>query len=184
MDAGELGSELEPYREYLHLLARLQLAPRLAAKVSASDIVQETLLRAHAKRDQFRGVSEGERVAWLRQILVNTLAENARRLGRQQHDAALERSLQASIDQSSARLEQWLAADQTSPTQHLLRQERLARLAQALAQLPEDQRSVLELRHLQGLSVANIAAHTGRSEASVAGLLRRGLQRLRELLIE
>jgi hypothetical protein len=74
------GSErpLEQYREYLRMSARLQLAPRLRGKLDPSDIVQEALLKAHEKRDQFRGKIKEERTAWLRSILANTLIDVAR----------------------------------------------------------------------------------------------------------
>src|SRR5579862_2697349 len=136
---------LERYRPYLQMLARVQLNPRLQSKIEPSDIVQQTLLKAHEKRAQFRGTTDGELAGWLRKILANTLAETMRSFGRQQRDVGLEKSLQASLDDSSAKLERWLAADQSSPSQHLARQEKLVRLAQAMAELPEEQRTVLEL---------------------------------------
>ncbi len=173
---------LEDYREYLRLLARLQLGPRLRTLLDSSDVAQETLLKAHANKDQFRGKSEAERAAWLRAILANVLADALRKVGREPGDG--ERSLEAAVEQSSARLERWLESDEPSPGDRMLRQEQLVRLADALAQLPEEQRTAVELHHLQGYSVPAISELTGRSVASVAGLLRRGLKRLRTLLEE
>jgi RNA polymerase sigma-70 factor (ECF subfamily) len=184
MAQGEERAErpLEDYREYLRLLARLQLGPQLRGRLDPSDIVQETLLRAHEKRDQFRGQSEGERAAWLRAILANTLAAAVRRLGREPGNGA--QSLEAAVEESSVRLEKWLESSEPAPGARLLRQEQMLRLADALAQLPDEQRTAIELRHLQGYSVPEISELTGRTIASVVGLLRRGLKRLRELLEE
>jgi RNA polymerase sigma-70 factor (ECF subfamily) len=173
---------LERYREYLRLLARLQMDPRLRQKLDPSDVAQEALLQAHAKKEQFRGQSEGELTAWLRRILANTLAMSVRRFGQQRRDAALERSLEAAVEASSMRLEAWLANDDPGPSKQAERNEQLLHLAAALEQLPPEQREALELRHLQGHPVAEIGQRLGRSEASVAGLLRRGLMNLREIL--
>jgi RNA polymerase sigma-70 factor, ECF subfamily len=173
---------LEGYRDYLHLLARVQLSPRLQAKVDASDIVQQTLLEAHKCQGQFRGQSEAERLAWVRTILVNVLAAAARRFATGNRDLGRERSLEAEVDKSSARLEDLLAADQTSPSERTVRSEDLLRLAQAMACLPRDQRKVVEMHHLKGLSLAEVAKLIDRSRPAVAGLLFRGLNKLRELL--
>jgi RNA polymerase sigma-70 factor (ECF subfamily) len=156
----------------------------LRGKLDASDAVQETLLRAHEKRDQFRGRGAAEMAAWLRQILANNLAQSLRRYSTQRRDAGLERSLQAAVETSSARLEAWLAADESGPDQKAERNEQLNQLAEALARLPEDQRTAVELRHLQGLSVAEIMHHMDRTEAGVTGLLRRGLAGLRRSLAQ
>jgi RNA polymerase sigma-70 factor (ECF subfamily) len=173
---------LEAFRSYLLLLARLRLAPHLRGKQDASDIVQQTLLEAHRDAEQFRGQSEPEQAAWLRRILARNLANAARDLGRRKRGVDRERSLQAELDASSARLEQWLAAEQSSPSQKAERHEQVALLAQALAELPGPQGEAVMLRHLEVLPLAEIARRMERTPASVIGLLQRGLKRLRELL--
>jgi RNA polymerase sigma-70 factor (ECF subfamily) len=176
--------ELERFTDYLRVLARLQIDSRLQAKLDASDIVQQTLLQAHEHRDQFRGQSEAELAGWLRTILGNVLAGSIRRFAADARDLARERSLQDSLAESSARIEGWLAAEQSSPSERVMRVEELIRLAGALSRLPAEQREVVELHHLKGMQVAEIAEATGRTKPAVMGLLFRGLKRLREILAE
>lgn len=178
------GPAVEAFREYLLLLARLQLGGRAQGKLDASDVVQQTLLDAHRQRQQFRGHSAAEMAAWLRRILACNLADAFRALGREKRDVARERSLEATLDESSARLEGWLIAEQSSPSQKAERAEELVRLAAALATLPEAQREALVLHYWQGKTLAATATELGRSPAAVAGLLQRGLKALRALLTE
>jgi RNA polymerase sigma-70 factor, ECF subfamily len=173
---------VERYRDYLRLLARLQLNARLQAKLDASDIVQQALLQAHAGLGQFRGQTEAEWLAWLRTILANTLATAARRFSAEARDAGRERSLHVELDQSSSRLEGMLAADQSSPSERAVRADELLRLARALNRLPPDQQRVVELHHLKSLPLAEVAERMDRTRPAVVGLLYRGLKRLRELL--
>lgn len=178
------GGSWEAHREYLELLARLHLPPRLRSKLDPSDMVQRTFLKAHQNLEQFRGQTETELAAWLRRILANTLTDAVREFDGPVRDVAHERSLEQTIAASSARLEALLAGSGTSPSAGAAREEELARLATALAELPEDQRTAVELHHLQGCAVQEIAFEMQRTEASVAGLLRRGLAQLREVLRE
>jgi RNA polymerase sigma-70 factor (ECF subfamily) len=105
-----------------------------------------------------------------------------RLLERSKRDAARERSLEAALDASSARLEAWLAAQQSSPSERAERNEAILRLADALALLPEANRQALVMRHCQGLSLAEISNRLGRTPSAVAGLLKRGLAELRTRL--
>jgi RNA polymerase sigma-70 factor (ECF subfamily) len=175
---------LEHHREYLRLLARLHLGPGLQAKLDPSDLAQEALLQAHRALGKYRGQTDAELAGWLRAILAHTLA-NARRGWRAgARDVARERFLQAALEASSSCLEAWLAADHSSPSEQAARQEQLLALAAALARLPEDQRRAVELRHLRGGTVGEVAAQMGRSKEAVAKLLLRGVARLRQLLTD
>jgi RNA polymerase sigma-70 factor, ECF subfamily len=178
------GRPLEEYRDYLRLLARTQLGLRLQAKLDASDVAQQAILQAHQARGQFRGTTEAEKLAWLRAILANVLAAAARRFETRARDVGRERSLEGDLELSSSRLEHLFAADQTSPSQRAVRGEELLRLAAALARLPDEQRQVVELHHLEGLPIAEVAEQMGRTPAAVVGLLFRGLKKLRRLLRE
>jgi RNA polymerase sigma-70 factor (ECF subfamily) len=182
-DAPVGGLDLERFRAYLHLLARLHLDPRLRSKLAPSDVVQQTLLQAYQGLAGFRGGDE-ELQPWLRRILARNLAHAARDLGRAKRDVGRERSLEEAVDASSARLEAWLAAEQSSPSQQAARNEQLLRLAEALSELPEAQREAVVRHYWQDRSLAEIGAELGRTPAAVAGLLHRGLKQLRGRLQE
>jgi RNA polymerase sigma-70 factor (ECF subfamily) len=186
-DAAEDGSDLERFRNYLQILARSRLDPRLRAKLDPSDLVQQTLLEAFQGLAQFRGRSRPEMLAWLRQILARNLANAVRDFARDKRDVGRERALAELVRRSSAQLEAWLAAEQSSPSAELHRaelhrEEAAARVAAALAKLPEVQREAIVLRHVHGWSLHDLGQHLDRSTPAVAGLLQRGLRQLRELL--
>jgi RNA polymerase sigma-70 factor (ECF subfamily) len=173
---------LARYRDYLRALARLHLGARVRTKLDASDVVQQTILHAHAHRTQFRGGTEAEWLGWLRAILANTLAAALREFDTSARDLGRECSLEAELERSSVRLEGLLVAEQSSPSEGAAQGEDLLRLARALSGLPDDQRRVIELHHLKGLPIAAVADQLGRTRPAVVGLLFRGLKRLRELL--
>ena len=175
---------LDQFRSYLYLLARADIGPKLQVEIDASDLVQQTLMDAHAKKDQFRGKTDAQRAAWLRQILAHNLADALRHQHREKRDVSRQQPLEAAIDDSFRRAESWLAARQSSPSQHVAKQEQLLRLSDALTGLPDAQRDAVILRHLQGMSLAAVAGELDRSESAVAGLIYRGLNKLHELLDE
>ncbi len=181
--SGTIGP-LESYAPYLKLMARMNWAAGLGGKVDPSDIVQQALLVAHRERNQFKGRSEGEWLGWLRAILATTISSSLRHFTTQGRDLARERSLEGALDHSNARLDAIaaLAADQSSPSERVIQREESVLLANALAQLSSDEQQAIELHHLQGLAVAEVADRMQRTRAAVAGLLFRGLKRLRSLL--
>ena len=95
-----------------------------------------------------------------------------------------QRPLEAAIDESFCRAEGWLEARQSSPSQHVAKKEDLLRLANALTELSDLQREAVICRHLEGLSLAEVADRLRRSETAVAGLVYRGLNKLHDLLDE
>ncbi len=101
---------------------------------------------------------------------------------RDKRDIHLERSIEADLDRSASGFAAWLAADQTSPSRHLMQNEEMLRLVDALARLPDRMREVVVLKHCQGWTLQRIADHIGRSVPAVASLLRRGLAALRREL--
>lgn len=180
--SGDDGRDLEQYRSFLYLLARSHIGAQRQARLDPSGIVQQTLLDAHQKQFQFRGATEAELMAWLKQILANNLADAVRGLARAKRDVGRERPLDQQLGDSFTRAEGWLAAVQSSPSQQAVRSEELLRLADALTSLPPTQREAIVLHHLQGLPLAEVGQQLDKTPAAVAGLLHRGLKRLRELM--
>ena len=181
-DKTALGNLLESYSRYFRLLARVQIGRRLQGKVDAADIVQETFLEANRQIARFRGHSEGELLAWLRRILAGRIAVTLRHyLSVKGRDVNLEREL-VGLDRSSAALSGSLAASISSPSQRVARREQAVLLADSLSKLPEAYREVIILRHLEGLSFADVAARMERSEDAVQKLWVRGLAALRGAL--
>ncbi|MCH7686064.1 MAG: sigma-70 family RNA polymerase sigma factor [Planctomycetes bacterium] len=179
-----LGRLLELYRNYVKLLADLQINRRLQGKVSASDIVQETFLQAKRGFTQFRGTSEGELVVWLRQILASQLAMLFRHYSTQKRDLHLEHQLDEELNHSSQALGFSLVSKQTSPSQNAIRREQSVLLADALARISADYREVIVLRHLEGMSFPDVAQRMGRSLAAVKNLWTRAISKLRDTLGE
>ena len=171
--------DFERFRAYLRLLARTQLGPQLQGKVDPSDIVQETLLLAYRHREQFQGASDAERAAWLRQILGRNILMTNRHFSARKRDVKLEKSLQASLHQSSCRLEHWATSPDSSPSDKAATNERMLRVAAMIENLPDDQRTAVVMHYWQGKKLPEIARDLDRSLDAVAGLLYRAVKRIR-----
>jgi RNA polymerase sigma-70 factor, ECF subfamily len=184
-DGTALGQLLELYRNYLVVLTRVQIGRRLQGKVDASDVVQSAFLKAHRHFGQFRGQSEKELAAWLRQILLSHLINVVRHYhGTGRRDPRLERDLAVELDQSSRDLDRALFARQGTPSQNVCKREQAVLLSDALGRLPEDYREVIILRHLEDLPFKEVAVRMGKSLDSVDKLWVRALARLRKLMRE
>jgi RNA polymerase sigma-70 factor, ECF subfamily len=174
---------LEKFRDYLAILARQQVRPRLWAKLDLSGVVQQTLLEAHQAYPVLEPLNGAQQAGWLRRALANNLADELRKLKTGKRDVGREQSLEATLDHSASRLAGLLPAPGSTPSQHVQKEEMMLQLAQAILALPDAQRQAVELHHVQGLSLAEVAQEMDSTKPAVAGLLHRGLKKLRELLV-
>jgi len=183
-DGAARGRLLELYRNYLRLMARSLISQPLRVRLDASDLVQETLLKAHAEFHSFLGLTEPELVAWLRQILVRSLADQVRQHRASKRDYRREESIEVMLDRSSLAIQQQLAAPVSSPSVHTSRREQGVLLAGALEKLPADYREVFLLRNLERIPFDEIATRMNRSSGAVRMLWTRAIKKLSQLLKE
>ena len=177
-----LGRLLEDYRAYLMVLAQRYLDVRLRGRLDPADVVQLTFLEAQRDLPAFRGHHIEELLGWLRNILRNNVSSaHQRHLYTQKRSAGRERS--GSLGDSGPSLSELVPSETTSPSQRVMRDEAAVYLANCLQSLPETQREALRLRYVEGQSLKEISAAMSKSEMAVAGLLKRGLQSLREKMI-
>jgi RNA polymerase sigma-70 factor, ECF subfamily len=178
-----LGRLLQLYTNYLKLVATPQLDARLQSRMSASDIVQDTLLEAHHDFPSFRGRTCGEFVAWLRQILVHNLARQVQRhvlAGKRdvRREVSLD-ALRAAVDRSAMKLEAVAVNDSASPSVNAMRHEHNLMLADCMASLPSDYRQVILLRNVEGLPFPEVAERMERTAGAVRMLWLRAIDALR-----
>jgi RNA polymerase sigma-70 factor, ECF subfamily len=183
-EPGALDRLLDSYRNYLRLLARNGLDASVQGKADPSDLVQDALLKASLNFGQFRGASDAELAGWLRQILARCLANFVRRYRTGGRRVGREQSLDQLLNRSSEAMERILATDGTSPSASAQRRDLGVVLSDALAQLSEDQREVIVLFHLEGLSWEEMAQRLGRTPGAVRKLWARALKQLRPLIDE
>lgn len=180
-DRQSIGELLSQYRSYLTLLGAAQFRQRLRPRVSPSDIVQDVMLRAHCHFGQFRGTTEPELLAWLREILLNSLARFV-----EQHLHAAKRDIRREISldhftDSGAGVQQRPIPVDDPGTRITEASDQAALLAGWLEQLPAHYREVLQLRNIQGLAFDEVAARLGRSAGATRMLWLRAIEKLRTL---
>jgi len=183
-DEAALGRLLERYRNYLRLMARSLISQPLRVRLDASDLVQDTFLKAHREFAQFLGATEPELAAWLRQVLVRTLADQVKRHRAKGRDYRREEPLDVMLDRSSLAIQAQLAAPLSSPSAHSARREQAVLLADALEKMPADYREVFLLRNLERIPFDEIATRMNRSSGAVRMLWTRAVKKLSPLLKE
>lgn len=180
-DPAALGRLLELYRNYLRLLARIEIGRKLQGKVDASDVVQEAFLDAHRYFPSFRGTAEPQLAQWLREILAGRLANQVRRyFGTKARDPRLEVGLQADLDHSAVGLAAIPIDPHSSPSQQAARGEQVLVVTEAVSRLTDDYQTVIVLRHLEGLTFPQVAERMGRTVDGVEKLWTRAMVQLKK----
>jgi RNA polymerase sigma-70 factor (ECF subfamily) len=169
-NADALGTLLHGYRPYVRVLIRGARSIHLQTRLDDSDLVQTALLEAVRGFSHFRGQSPAEFTAWLRQITLRTMTHSLREhAGSACRDVHREQGLAIEpIDASP------------TPAEALAQADLAARMASALARLPDDMQSVLLGRHAEDVSYAILAERLGKSEGAVRVLYTRAIRRLRQ----
>lgn len=183
-DEAALGRLLDIYRNYLRLVTRSVINGELQARLDPSDIVQETFLKAHRDFGHFLGWTEPELVAWLRQILIRNIADEAKYHRRRVRDIRRHESLDQALLRSSTTIQEALTSPFPSPSSHLENRERAVLLADALERLPAHYREVFILRSLEHVPVEQIAVRLDRSENAIYKLWFRAIAALKQQLDE
>ncbi len=187
-EADALGELCALYRNYLRMVVRTGLGPRLRERVELSDVVQEALVEVVRQFPQFTGENEAALVGWLRRLVGQKLADLGRYHSRvKRAGAGTAIPLEAAAGrlgpgEEGGRLLDVLALSQTSPSQSVSRREQTVLLADALAALPSPEADVLWLYYAENLSFEAIGGRFGMSRKSIRGIMVRGLKRLKRTL--
>ncbi len=182
-DTSAKGELLDRFRPYLNVIAQRMLDDRIQGRMDFADVVQATFLEAARDFDAFRGETVESFLAWLRHILKNNVAT-----AHQEHLQTQKRSARREIPMMGTggaeggefNFTHSLPSDASTPSQRVMRNEAAVVLASCLEQIPETQREAIRMRYLEGMSLKQISDRMNKSEMAVAGLLKRGLQGLRD----
>jgi RNA polymerase sigma-70 factor, ECF subfamily len=173
------------FRQRLCRMVEMRLDTRLQARLDASDVVQDAYVEVAERLEEYLRDPRLPLFLWLRLVVGERLMKLHRHhLGTQMRDAGREVSLYrgALPAASSAALAAQLLGKHTSPTQALVRAERILRLQEALNALDPMDREILSLRHFEELTAAETARVLEIAEGAAAKRYFRALRRLKDVL--
>jgi len=176
--------DLQRFQAYLETLTFIQIDPRLRGKFGWSDIIQNTLIEASQTLERIEAMDSEHQKRWLRRMLLNNLKDEIDRWITQGRNVGREQSLEEAAERSSCRLRDSLTAEESTPSEKLIKQEERLRVLEALARLPERQREAVILKEYHDWKLAEIAEYLGCTTNAAAGLHARGLANLGELLAD
>jgi len=170
------------YRSHLLRLSQRAVGKKLRRRVDASDIVQQTSTEAWRDVEAFRGTSEREFTAWIGQILRRNVTNMVREQRAAKRD--MNRECEPGLDSSASVARIDAPGREATASQRVMKGEMAFHLATIVESLPEGQREAVRMRHLEGLPLAEIAERLNKTTVATAGLIKRGLQALRDVMSE
>lgn len=178
-DARAMQALLELHLEGLRAFVRLRTGPELRQRESSSDLVQSVCREILEQAHRFQHPSESAFRRWLYTTALRKIADRAEHWRAQKRDAGREQSW-PSRGSDAALFQRYRSF--SSPSAHASLREEVERVERAFEELTDEQREVITLAHVAGLSRAEIAQQMERSEGAVRVLLHRSLARLAEIL--
>lgn len=167
-DEAAVSKIVNKFQNYLLFVANSRLEPAIAGRVSASDVVQDTIAGLQQKIGTFAGQSEQELKAWLRASLCNAL-KNSRRFHLQE-----KRSVASEMNLPSSRFE-----DSQTPSKQMESMETLAIVAKGLKEISDKDQKVLRMRHQEDLTFVEIGKALGVSPDAARMSWARAIERLK-----
>lgn len=183
-DIEALGALLEQHRSRFRVIARIKLDSAIRGRIDPSDVIQQTFLEARRDFHSFTGDAAEQFEAWLKTILEHNVANTIQFHARAQKRSVF-RERGNSQEEQRELVQETLPGNEMSPSQLLARIEVRDFVIKTLEHLPNGEKEAVRLRYLEDLSLDEIARKLDRTNQAVAGLLKRGLRRLRaEMAIE
>jgi RNA polymerase sigma-70 factor (ECF subfamily) len=175
---------LAEHREPVRRMIDLRLDPAIAARVDASDVVQDVLLEANRRLDAYLAKPVMPFHLWLRHIAKDRLIDAHRRHRARRRGVDREQPMvpAALAGKSSVELAARLMDRERTPASAAIQHEMERRLHQAIAALDDDDREVILMRHFEQLSNQEVALALGLTEAAASMRYLRAMRRLRGLL--
>jgi RNA polymerase sigma-70 factor, ECF subfamily len=182
-DRNALSQVLAEYVPRLERMISLRMDARQRRHFEPSDVVQDALLEATTRFDEWCALASFPFYVWLRILTSQRLAKTERRFHQQKREVGRERELAPPISRISATgAAEWIVSTHTSPTQAARRAEMRELVTTALEQLDDLDREVLTLRHFEELSNEETALELGIEPAAASKRFTRALQRIRPAL--
>jgi len=175
-----LGKLLDECRDYLLLIANRELGQDLCTKMGASDLVQETFVRAQQGFNAFHGACEAELMGWLRQILLRQIL-GVRRQYSQTRKRDIGREATFGSDRAVQEEAESIADYRSAGSSDVAAEQSALALWQVVESLPLDYRQVIQLRYLEKLKFSQIGERMGRSADAARKLWLRAVEQLERL---